>query len=45
MAEQHNGESRKQYSAPKIVHTEKLQAQASTCAKADDGCAPGPLAS
>jgi hypothetical protein len=40
---------RKSYSAPRIVHTEKLEARATTCAKADSSCTnqqpPGPLQS
>lgn len=29
---------KKQYERPAIVHTEKLEARAITCAKADDSC-------
>ena len=37
---------KKNYERPAIIHTEKLEARAVTCAKADDGgCAGGPLQS
>jgi hypothetical protein len=29
---------KKQYERPAIVHTEKLEARAITCSKADDSC-------
>ncbi len=37
---------KKTYERPAIVHTEKLEARATTCAKADDTtCAAGPIQS
>jgi hypothetical protein len=36
-----NRETRKDYTAPKIVHTEVLSARATTCAKADASCTTG----
>ncbi len=36
---------KKTYERPAIVHTEKLEARATTCNKADSGCAPGPIQS
>ena len=37
---------KKNYERPAIIHTEKLEARAVTCAKADDGgCPGGPLQS
>ncbi len=36
----------KKYDRPAIVHTEKLEARAVTCAKADDAaCGAGPIQS
>lgn len=36
----------KKYDRPAIVHTEKLEARAVTCLKADDaGCSAGPIQS
>jgi len=32
---------KKIYERPAIIHTEKLEARAVTCSKADDGCAAG----
>jgi hypothetical protein len=32
---------RQRYSSPRIIHTEKLQARATTCAKADSTCSTG----
>ena len=35
---------KKNYERPAIVHTEKLEARATTCAKADDAaCGAGPM--
>ncbi len=37
---------RKEYSAPKVLHTEKIETRAVVCAKADVvSCADGPLQS
>ena len=36
-----NSKIRKNYDAPKIVHTEALTARAATCAKADSSCTTG----
>jgi hypothetical protein len=37
---------KKTYEKPMIVHTEKLEARAVVCSKADDtGCAAGPIQS
>jgi hypothetical protein len=36
---------KKSYEKPAIVHTEKLEARAGTCTKADQGCDPGPIQS
>ena len=36
---------KKTYERPAIVHTEKLEARATTCNKADNSCAPGPIQS
>ncbi len=37
---------KKTYERPAIVHTEKLEARATTCNKADGAtCAPGPIQS
>lgn len=33
--------ARKEYAPPKIVHTEKLETRASTCAKSDSNCTTG----
>jgi hypothetical protein len=39
-------ESRKEYFRPKIVHTEKIEARAVACTKADDAtCGAGPIQS
>ena len=39
-------DSRKQYEKPAIVHTEKLEARAINCNKADDAtCGAGPVQS
>jgi hypothetical protein len=44
--EQGDGMSKKPYERPAIVHTEKLEARATACAKADDTqCAGGPIQS
>jgi hypothetical protein len=32
---------KKKYERPAIVHTEKLEARATTCAKSDSGCQTG----
>lgn len=32
---------KKQYERPAIIHTEKLEARAVACNKADDGACPG----
>ena len=32
---------KKNYERPAIIHTEKLEARAVTCSKADDSCAAG----
>ena len=38
--------NKKQYERPAIVHTEKLEARAATCMKADNNtCAGGPIQS
>lgn len=38
--------ARRDYTPPKIVHTENLVSRAVTCAKADDAtCAAGPISS
>jgi hypothetical protein len=38
--------TKKPYQAPTIVHTEKLEARAVACGKADDSCnASGPISS
>ena len=38
--------ARKDYAAPRITHTEKIEGRAAVCAKADDGaCAAGPIQS
>lgn len=40
------GSEKKDYSSPKIVHTEQLTGRAVVCAKADDtSCAAGPVQS
>ena len=36
---------KKTYVRPAIVHTEKLEARAATCNRADDACLPGPIQS
>lgn len=36
---------KKTYERPVIVHTEKLEARAVACTKADDSCASGPIQS
>jgi hypothetical protein len=37
---------KKTYETPAIIHTEKLEARAITCAKADDtACSAGPIQS
>lgn len=36
---------KKTYERPAIIHTEKLEARATTCNKADNSCAPGPIQS
>ena len=36
---------KKTYERPAIVHTEKLEARATTCNKADNSCSPGPIQS
>lgn len=37
---------KKTYQKPAIIHTEKIEARAVTCQKADDaGCSGGPLTS
>ena len=38
---------KKSYERPAIIHTEKLEARAATCMKADEGCATagGPIQS
>ena len=36
---------KKTYERPVIVHTEKLEARAVTCAKAGDSCGAGPIQS
>ena len=38
--------AKKTYEAPAVIHTEKLEARAVVCAKADDtACAAGPIQS
>jgi len=37
--------TRKDYSAPHIIHTEKLEARAAVCSKANDSCAAGSIQS
>ena len=37
--------NKKTYERPAIIHTEKLEARASQCNKADNACAPGPIQS
>lgn len=37
--------SKKVYESPMIVHTEKLEARAVICTKADDSCAGGTISS
>lgn len=36
---------KKTYEKPTIVHTEKLEARAVSCTKADDSCSAGPIQS
>ena len=36
---------KKSYERPAIVHTEKLEARALTCSKADAACGAGPVQS
>jgi len=36
---------KKPYQTPEIVHTEKLEARAVSCTKADDSCTGGPVQS
>ena len=36
---------KKTYEKPTIVHTEKLEARAVACTKADDSCVAGPIQS
>ena len=37
---------RKDYAAPRITHTEKIEGRAAACAKSDDGaCSGGPIQS
>ncbi len=36
---------KKTYEKPTIVHTEKLEARAVACTKADDSCGAGPIQS
>lgn len=37
---------KKSYERPEIIHTEKLEARATSCSKADDSvCAAGPIQS
>jgi hypothetical protein len=37
---------KKQYAAPKVIHTEKIETQAVVCSKSDDACAAsGPIQS
>lgn len=36
---------KKIYERPAIIHTEKLEARATTCNKADFSCNPGPIQS
>ena len=36
---------KKNYERPAIIHTEKLEARANQCMKADSSCAPGPIQS
>lgn len=35
----------KEYFPPKIVHTERIEGRAVSCAMANDACAPGPIQS
>ena len=38
--------ARKDYAAPRITHTEKIEGRAAACARADDAsCAAGPIQS
>jgi hypothetical protein len=32
---------KKVYEKPAIIHTEKIEARATTCSKSDDSCRPG----
>jgi hypothetical protein len=46
MAEKTTNDSRKEYFPPKIIHTEKIETRAVTCAMADDAtCGAGPIQS
>ena len=37
---------KKEYAAPKVIHTEKIETQAVVCSKSDDSCAAsGPIQS
>jgi hypothetical protein len=36
---------KKTYEKPAIIHTEKLEARAVTCSKADGSCGSGPIQS
>ena len=37
--------SRKEYFAPRIVHTEKIEGRAVNCSMATDACSAGPIQS
>jgi hypothetical protein len=46
MADQKDGGGKKEYFPPKVVHTEKMEARAVTCALADAAtCNGGPIQS
>ena len=36
---------KKKYERPEIVHTEKLEARAVVCTRADESCGAGPIQS
>ena len=38
-------DSRKDYDPPRVIHSEKLQGRATSCAHGDFTCNPGPIGS
>ena len=45
MIEKKKQDARKEYFPPKIVHTEKMEARATSCSLGDFTCNPGPIQS